>query len=225
LNGLYVTAELALRTIEDPLCRRYREALILGSLREDVWYLPGVGRVIEHFSFSHFYQPGKPGGFIPYLWPGPKTKADLFYRRGVEAFRAGERASGFVQLGRVAHLLSDMSCPVHAHRSAHLTDPFEWWVEGNAAKLLELPVPHVADAARPSDLIESMATFTQGFAADDTNHPVGGLMKRLGLRESVSAKLAGEQARALIPMAAGHTAALIRLFLREVACSPSPTSV
>jgi hypothetical protein len=216
LNGLYVVAELAMRQLDDPLVNRYRKPLILGSLREDVWYIPGAKVVFEHLSFSHFYTPGKPGGIVPYLWPGPRIKAEKFHRLAVRLFREGQRAAGFVQLGRVAHLITDMCCPVHAHRTVHETDPFEWWVEGNKKALLELPVPMVADADRPSDLIEGMARFTQDFATDPTNNGIGRLMKRLGRWRSVSSKEAGEQARALIPMAAGYTAALLRLYLRDV---------
>lgn len=216
LNGLYVVARLAARDLDHPLVHRYERALVLGSLREDVWWIPGLRVVFEHFSFSHFYRPGLPGGLVPFLWPGPRLKADRFFRLAVREARAGRTASGFVQLGRVVHLLADMACPVHAHRSPHETDPFEWWVEGNKARLLELPVPHVPDARRASDLIESLARATQSHASDDTNTWIGRILKRLGLLESVSAQLAGEQARALVPVACGHAAALLRLFLREI---------
>ncbi len=72
LNGLYVVAALAVRAAEDPLARRYERALVLGSLREDVWWIPGLRVVYEHLSFSHFYRPGLPGGIVPFLWPGPR---------------------------------------------------------------------------------------------------------------------------------------------------------
>ena len=138
LNGLFVVANLAVRKLAHPLVTQYESALVLGSLREDVWWIPGARFVLEHLSFSHFYEPGLPGGFIPLLWPGPRMKGDKFYRRAVTEHRAGRTASGFVQLGRVAHLITDMCCPVHAHRAVHDTDPYEWWVEGNKKKLLEL---------------------------------------------------------------------------------------
>lgn len=224
LNGLYVVADLALRELHHPLVDAYRAPLVMGSLREDVWYVPLARVVFEHLSFSHFYQPGKPGGLVPYLWPGPRLKANKFYRRAVESFRRGERAGGFVQLGRVVHLLTDMCCPVHAHRSIHETDPYEWYVEGNKKKLLALPVPHVPDAERASDLIESMARYTQAFATDDTNHHFGRFMKKLGRWKSVSANEAGIQARALIPMAAGHAVSLLRLYLRDVGVSSRPSA-
>jgi hypothetical protein len=216
LNGLYVVAELGMRAVDHPLIRRYRDAILLGSLREDVWYIPGAGAIVEHLSFSHFYRPGKPGGILPFLWPGPRFKANLFYRRAVKHSRAGRRAAAFVQLGRVAHLLTDMSCPVHAHRTVHETDPFEWYVEGNKARLLALPVPHVPDAARASDLVEGMARFTQGYATDATHHRIGMLLHKLGIGRRVTTREAAAQAKDLIPMCGGYAAALYRMFLRDV---------
>jgi hypothetical protein len=216
LNGLYIVVDLAVRKLDHPLVNRYAHALVLGSLREDVWYVPGARVVFEHLSFSHFYRPPLPGGLVPFLWPGPKMKGNLFFGRAVGEFRAGQKASGFVQLGRVAHLLTDMCCPVHAQRTIHDTDPYEWYVEGNKQKLLELPVPEVADAGRASELLESMARFTQSYRSDPTNHHTGRLLRKWGIWKGVSAREAGEQARALIPMAAAHTVSLLRLYLREV---------
>jgi hypothetical protein len=120
LNGLYIVAELAIRELNEPLIDCYRDALVLGSLREDVWYVPGARIVFEHLSFSHFYKPGKPGGIVPYLWPGPRFKANKFYDRAVSAFRQGERASAFVSLGRVAHLLT---CAVLCMRTVRFMKP------------------------------------------------------------------------------------------------------
>jgi hypothetical protein len=222
LNGLCLVAEMAVRALDHPLVRRYEKPLILGSLREDVWWIPGARVVIEHLSFSHFYRPGLPGGIVPLLWPGPRCKANFFFARAVDEHRAGRVASGFVQLGRVVHLLADMSCPVHAHRTMHDTDPFEWYVEGNRRRLLALAVPTVAGGARASDLIEGMARFTQAFASDGTHHGIGRVMKRLGVWKSVSAREAAVQARALIPMAAGYAVALLRLYLRRIGEAADP---
>lgn len=222
LNGLYVVADMAIREIDHPLVHRFRKALILGSLREDVWYVPATGIVFEHLSFSHFYRPGLPGGLIPFLWPGPRRKAEKFFARAAAEHRAGRTASGFVQLGRVVHLMTDMCCPVHAHRTVHETDPYEWYVEGNKKKLGALPVPPAPGGGSASELIDSMARFTQAYATDRTNNRIGWVMKRLGVWQSVTSKVAGEQARDLIPMAAGHTVALLRLYLETIGATPEP---
>ena len=36
-NGLFIVLDLAIRKLDDPTIHRYRDPLILGSLREDVW--------------------------------------------------------------------------------------------------------------------------------------------------------------------------------------------
>jgi hypothetical protein len=217
LNGLWVVVELAARKVAHPVVDRYKRALVLGSLREDVWWIPGLRVVFEHLSFSHFYEPPVPGGFLPLVWPGPRTKAELFFRRAVRAHRTEGTAAGFVQLGRVVHLVTDMCCPVHAHRALHDTDPYEWWVEGNTKKLLALDVPDVPDVPRARDAIEAMARFCKPYRADFSNHPTGRALRRLGVLRAVTSREAGEQARALIPAAAAHAASVLRLYLRATA--------
>ncbi|MEO7328511.1 MAG: hypothetical protein ABI193_08035 [Minicystis sp.] len=214
-NGLYLIADRAVEAFGAPLARRYRKTVILGALREDVLYLPIVKRVTEYPSFSHFYRPGLPGGFIPFLWPGPRSSADKLYRRALAAHAEGKTAAAFVLLGRIVHLIADMAIPSHAARAPHDRDPFEWWVEGNLGKLAALPVPSVAPAARASDLIERLARTTMTFTPDHTNHPWGKLLKRRGLRQGVSASLAGEQAEVLVPAAVGYGAALLAMFFRD----------
>ncbi|MFZ5892518.1 MAG: hypothetical protein ACOY0T_15770 [Myxococcota bacterium] len=216
-GGLYVVIELAMRKLRDPGVERYKDPLLLGSLREDLWHIPLFDTLFEHWSFSHFYKPPLPGGFIPLLWPGPRMKAEKFFRRAVREHAAGRKAAGFVQLGRVAHLLTDMCCPVHVHRFTHDTDPYEWYVEGNIAKLLECDVPDVPDAERPSELIEALAAYTSRFRADAGNHHLGRVLKRAKLLRGVTSKEAAAQARELIPLAAGYTASLLRLYQRRCA--------
>jgi hypothetical protein len=219
LNGLYVVVNLAVRQLAHPLVAKYEPALVLGSLREDVWWIPGARFVLEHLSLSHFYEPPVPGGFIPLLWPGPRMKGEKFYRRALREHRSGRVASGFVQLGRVAHLITDMCCPVHAHRAVHDTHPYERVVEGNKKKLLALDVPEVPDVACAAEAVEGMARFCKPYRADWTNHHTGRVLRKWGILHGVSAKEAGEQALALIPQAAAWTASLLRLYLRETECN------
>ncbi len=224
LNGLWVTVEMAVQRLDHPLVSRYRSALVLGSLREDVWWIPGLERIFEHLSFSHFYEPPLPGGYLPLVWPGPRYKGDKFFRRAVRHHRDRGAAAGFVQLGRVAHLITDMCCPVHAHRALHVTDPYEWWVEGNVKKLLALPVPEVPDVERAGDAVHGMASYCRPYFADRTNHHTGRVLKRLSLLRSITAREAGEQALELIPMAAAWTVSLLRLYLRQIEGDFSSTS-
>lgn len=215
LGGLWVVVEMAARAMRDPSIERWKDAIVLGALREDVMHLPVADRVVEHLSFSHFYRPGLPGGLLPFLWPGPRLKADLFFERAVERSRAGDHAAAFVLLGRVSHLLTDMCCPVHAHRTVHLTDGFEWWVDAHARELVELPVPDAGGAECASELIERMARFTQSFDTDATHHPLGSVLHRRGLRHRLTSKECAAQARALIPQAAAETVVLFLLFLER----------
>ena len=82
-NGLCLVVELAVRRVESPLVDRWRKALLLGALREDVAYVPVLGTVFEHLSPSHFGGAGARGGFFPFLWPGPRGAVARNYRRAV----------------------------------------------------------------------------------------------------------------------------------------------
>jgi hypothetical protein len=108
-----------------------------------------------------------------------------------------------------------MCIPSHANRVAHENDPFEWFIEGNARTLAALPVPTIQPLPYASSHIEAMAREAQPHAPDATNTPVGRVLERLGLRRKVSAREAASQADVLIPLAAGHAAALLRRFASE----------
>jgi hypothetical protein len=217
-NGLCLVVDMAVRAVDDEQVHRYHKALLLGTLREDVLYVPAFG-VTEYPSFSHFYRPGLPGGFIPFLWPGPRSSADRQWKLATRAMRSGKRAEAFVHLGRMLHVLTDMCIPSHANRVAHESDPFEWFIEGNARTLSALPVPTISPLPRASSHIEAMARVAQPHAPDATNTPVGRVLERAGLRRKVSAREAGAQAMELVPIAAGHAAALLRRFSAEHAPS------
>jgi hypothetical protein len=217
-NGQRVVLDMAIRVLGHPLVTRYRPALVLGALREDVWYVPLFGAVLDRPSLTHFYRPGLPGGLVPFLTPGPRWRADRLFERAVARYREGRPAAAFVQLGRAAHLLTDMACPVHAQRTVHMiSDSFEWYVEGNARDLELLPVPAVAARRRASELVEDLARHTQRFSPDTTNSPWGRVLWKVGLRRKIPVPILDDQARQLIPLAAGYAAALLRLFLLRAA--------
>jgi hypothetical protein len=213
-NGFMVVIDMALAELDEPLLRRHRDAIIMGAFREDVCFLAGTGVVLQSASLTHFQRRGLPGGFIPFVWPDAAQRARKFYDRALRDAAYDRQASAFVQLGRAAHPLIDMACPVHAQGVAHTTDPFEWCVEAMGDELRRLPVP-VVPGADVEDLVHGMARFAQGFAADKTTSPWGRVLRRVGLRQPVRAALAREQARALIPRAAGCTGALFKMFLKE----------
>lgn len=212
INGLAMLVDRAVRLCDDPQLTAYRSAIILGSLREDVSYVPILGRVLEHWSLSHFYGPPWPGGFVPLLTPGARLAATYYFRKAVRAYRAGRVAAGYVLLGRVTHLLSDMACPVHVHRYIHDTDTFEWYVEAHVEELAALPVGTLPKAGSPAALIASMASFTAQFPGDPSQHLIGRALRRRGLLRGLATRQVAEQARAIIPVAVAHMAALLHLY-------------
>jgi hypothetical protein len=207
-----LVVDMAVDAVAHPLARRYRDALVLGSLREDVAWLPLVDVVYEHLSLHHF-NGRLPGGYLPFLSIGAPGAANRRYARALRRRRAGRTAAAFVELGRVAHLLADMACPAHVHRVLHVEDSFEWWVESHRDALAALPVPEVAPVARASDLIVSLARRTRALEPDRTSTPLGRRLRRMGLRRPPPRAALEAQARAIIPLAAGHTAALLGMFL------------
>ena len=174
--------------------RRFRAAIVLGSLREDVLWLPRVG-LTEYPSFRHFGGRGLPRGYLPFAWPGPTRTADVLYRRALRRARRGELAAAFVALGRIVHVVTDVCIPSHVHRAAHERDPFEWHVEGNVEQLRALPVPRVAPARRASELVTTLAREAARFRPDPTSTPLGRVLARVGLARRVDAREAREQPR------------------------------
>ena len=79
---------MAVRALNHPLATRYRNALVLGALREDVWYLPIPGTTWEHLSISHFHKAGA------------GRSIERLFKNAVREYRSGRIASAFVQLGR-----------------------------------------------------------------------------------------------------------------------------
>lgn len=214
-NGLFLVADEAARRAGTALAARWRAALVLGSLREDVVRVPFLV-FTEYPSFRHFGGRGLPGGYLPFLWPGPRSSCDALYRGALADARAGRLAAAHVTLGRVLHVLTDVCIPSHVHRAAHDDDPFEWHVEGNAARLRALPVPAIAPARAPSDLVRSLAREAAKHRPDRTNTPVGRLLRRAGLLRRVDAREARVQADALLPLAIAHATALLVMFDRDL---------
>jgi hypothetical protein len=214
-NGQAAVVKIALESMSDARLDRYAPPLLLGAMRVDVACIPFVNRVYEHMSLNHFYRRGLPGGFIPFLTRGTRASARRWFAGALDEQRRGRTTAAFVKLGGVSHLIADMSCPVHVHRVIHESDSFEWYVEAHHQELRSLPVPAVPEFERAEDVIESLATITRTFEPDRTRYSVGRLLRRAGLRHAVPRRVVAEQARTLLPLAGAHTAAMLRLFLRE----------
>lgn len=216
IGGLALVIERAADRVGSAELQRYRAAITLGALREDVTYVPGTRRPFEHLSFSHFYTPDRRGGYVRW-WPSARRAADLWFERAVARHRAGDRAAGFVALGRTAHLLVDMACPVHVHRVIHTPgDGFEWYVEAHGEELGAIAIPPPPAATRASELIDSLARFTHQFPADRTQHPVGRWLVRRGLARQLRQREIRRAAHAIIPVAISHAVSLLELYDRRV---------
>jgi hypothetical protein len=215
-NGLYLVADEAARRSEVAAAALHRDALVLGSLREDVLWL---GFLTEYPSFRHFGGRGLPGGYVPFFWPGPRSTVETCYRRALRHARGARVAAAFVTLGRAVHVLTDVCIPTHVHRVAHEDDPFEWSVEANLERLRALPVPDVTLAARPRDLVASLASSAARHAPDRTNTPMGRALRRVGLFRKISAPAARAQTDILVPLAIAHATALVRMFARDAKLS------
>lgn len=215
-NGLYLVADEAVRRSGVALAAAHRDALVLGSLREDVLWIRGVDVLTEYPSFRHFGGRGRRGGYLPF-WPGPRRTVDTCYRRALAQARAGRQAAAFVTLGRALHVITDACIPTHVHRVAHEDDPFEWAVESGVDRLRALPVPEIAPPNRARDLVASLAAEAARHAPDRTNTPIGRLLRRAGLARRVEAREARAQTDVLVPLAIAHGVALLRMFARDSA--------
>lgn len=222
-NGLYHVAEQAARATNDARVFRYRHVLALGSLREDVIVFPS-GYFTEYASLRHFGGRGLPGGFFPLLWPGPRWEVAKRYRHALAFAQQHKWNAAFIQLGRIAHIISDMSIPSHVYRYAHGYDPFEWWVEGNLPKLHGLPIPDVAIPNDPRQSVTRLAAITATHSPDATNTPIGKWLEKTGLARKVKSQEAGQQAKALIPEAIGSMRSLLQKFLQDTSM-PSETEM
>lgn len=224
-NGLHLLIGMALQKVETPLFLRYADALTLGAIREDICYDRRQHKLVEHWSLTHFSGRWLGGGFIPGLTRSAATQAQCYFDAALAA--AGVPATGaattvlpaaciaraMVLLGHASHLLIDMACPVHASRVAHWSDGYEWYVDSHVAELGKRMFDVPAPFASVHDNVTTLARFTQQFAPDRTHHHWGRWLKRRGWRQSLSQAEVAAQARLIIPVAAGHLAAMYRQFI------------
>lgn len=212
-NGLQLVIRMALAKLGEPGFTAYQDALVLGAIREDVVYLPWRRRIWEHWSLSHFSGRRLGGGFIPFLTPSAAQRARAFYNRALHDWRKQDRASALIQLGRASHLLIDMACPVHAHRVAHWSDGYEWFIEANTGPLAALPVQVAGPFPSVQANVAALARFTRQFEPDRTHHHWGRWLHSMGWRRSLGKAEVAEQASRIVPVAAGHLAAMYAQFL------------
>jgi hypothetical protein len=196
-NGFLLTIDRALAQAANPLLTRHRDAIVLGCFREDVWYVPLLGAVVQNPSLDHFARARLPGGFVPWLTRDAGDRAQALGSRAVRAMRERRLPRAMVELGRAAHAVIDMACPVHAQGKLHGSDAFEWCVEAMSERIAGL-----ADA--PVVRCANFAAAARGLARHAQFHAIARTQSQ-----------AREQALALMPLAASHTRALFDRFLEE----------
>ncbi|MCE9576002.1 MAG: hypothetical protein K8W52_22815 [Deltaproteobacteria bacterium] len=213
-GGLVMVVGRALDRVASPEVERYRAAIVLGALREDVIRVPGLARPVEHWSLSHFWRPGR-GGFMR-AWPGARAAAVRRFTRAVAHHRAVDPARAYVELGRAAHVVVDMACPVHVHRALHDTDRYEWYVEAHADELAALPAVPTPQLDSVAAIVDGLARLTAVMPVDRHQHAVGRWLRRRGLVRPTRAPVR-DAAIAIIPAAIAHVAALIERFAATTA--------
>lgn len=116
------------------------EALIEGAWEEDNPWTR---------SLEHYWRPD--GGYDDGLYLDrsalQKAQEDL-WQQAIDAYNSGNKARGYYLLGRVAHLLMDMSVPAHTLLDEHFPDSYETFTENNYTKITSSS----PNTAIPSDL-------------------------------------------------------------------------
>jgi hypothetical protein len=220
-NGHRLVMDRALDELgDDAELREHYDALLLGNLREDVYKFPFTKRFMLGKGLTHYYRPGRVGG-VWFFVPSAPRRTGWLFERAVRLHRAGRPRDAWFALGRAIHLLSEMAAPVHSSVVLHwYGDPFELYVEANARELRKLPLPALpAGAARArtaAELVHLLAVYSRQFPCDRTRNLPGWLAWKSGLLRRPADDVVVSQVRALIPMGAAFTLAMLRLFLAAV---------
>ncbi|MEA2068796.1 MAG: hypothetical protein U9P12_06320, partial [Verrucomicrobiota bacterium] len=116
---LYIPGKTQI-SVDGHLVQGYDAAyqVIRGSKEEDeVGTLP---------YFNHFWdQDGGPDGGIPYFGDeNAYQRAERFWAAALAHHAAGNTADAYYTLGRIVHLITDMSVPAHVHNDEH---PSGWF--------------------------------------------------------------------------------------------------
>ena len=180
---------------------------------------------------GHFWDPAKgdaAGLFFFRRWDSAYIRAQkLWDVRVLPLYRAGRKDEAYYWLGRVAHLLADMSVPAHAHRDFHpLWESYERSLvergqgDYNFKRWTGSGAP--APAASLRELFLSLAGLSAGFdsahaAGTMPGHSVGhnGAWEkqgRISRHYNVSYAECRRQADVLMPAAFQHMAGLFKLF-------------
>lgn len=183
-------------------------ALREGDRDEDDFVVLGVR--LRAPGLTHTYRPGRRRGEL--LAPSAKTR---LVRCVARARRQTDPRRAAWWLGRACHLLGDMAVPARTRGVWHFAgDPLERFCEEAAARseLRDLVPRDLAPAPErdAAALADGLAAASAAFAADTTRTPWGRFaFARRGRGVRLDDADVGAQARALVPLAVAHVAALL----------------
>jgi len=163
---------------------------IMGLCTIDINNPPGIGW------YHHFYDPDVDSsnnglcnatGALAYAFSNDENadtywkRAKSFYLAGVQAKKIGDvglerinKGTAYWYIGRVAHLLADVSVPAHVHRDAHIynKDSYEKYTElhyTNWTYVHAKNLPNADPSWTVDDLFMNLAQRSQYFPSDDNN--------------------------------------------------------
>jgi|GEM_PF-5177574 len=185
--------------------------------------------------YHHFYNPDIPGdnnGLLDQY--GALYYAKIYWQRALDNYNSN-RGLSYWYLGRIAHLLGDVSVPAHVHRDPHFpgnNDSYEDhvktnyqnWSSQHAISLGDLPGYTTLD-----ELFYNLAQRTQYFPGDDNEGNISntssswfvGWPDTTGWRIGDYDKYIALENRQkigdrLMPLAIQYTAVLYRIFWQQI---------
>ena len=185
---------------------------------------------LYHPYCHHFWNPdgGEEAGlYWVKQWDSAYRRAQtLWDDKVIPNYSSGNKVEAYKWLGRVAHLLTDMSVPAHVHLDVHIGDPIsgddsyedymteynddvpndynykQWTSSGSAA----------VSASSLYDLFYGLAEIADNFDSDDYPGEVDGGQRDRDLLGDITYEECKNIGDTLMPKAMEHVAGLYRLF-------------
>jgi len=194
----------------------YSERMVEGAYDED-----RLGRW-----FDHFYNPVNGRGLSELTSMTARQQAKIYWTEEVlPAYKRGEASDAWYYLGRIAHLVQDMTVPAHVLLDPHPSfDNLETYMDEIYAYPPVDIISHIAHYADIDELMLGTAMFAVRFASDDYDGDSLSGTRILRDGEQGSAVRWGALSKGrcydfgatLFPRAMEATASLILMFVQEV---------
>jgi hypothetical protein len=254
-HEIYTYLGLGYRDTGSSCSNAYQGTMITEGAKEEDDYDP-VSGACNNTDFSgyyhHFYNPDNSDDDTNglYGYPGALYNAKIYWQRALDYYSdTSTRGLAYWYLGRIAHLVGDITVPAHSHLDAHpaiinpdsyenhVTSHYEDWSSSNAKALGDLPAYSTLDeifynlAERsqyfPSDDVAGNTTNTEASWFTGWPDPAGWVISATD--RYIKAENCEKIGDYMMPLAMQYTAALYRLFWQtvhpgEVDFSGSPRS-